>query len=45
MGNLFRHLARVVATEFGFQYPQQDDDNVSEFICRIKSLPAGAKAF
>lgn len=45
MGNLFRHLARVVATEFGFQYSQQDDDNVSDFIRRIKSLPAGAKAF
>lgn len=43
MGHLFRHLANVVASEFGFQYPQQDDDNVSEFIRRIKNLPANAK--
>jgi aminoglycoside 6-adenylyltransferase len=43
MGHLFRRLANVVASEFGFQYPQQDDDNVSEFIRRIKNLPANAK--
>jgi aminoglycoside 6-adenylyltransferase len=43
MGSLFRRLAIAVATTFGFQYPQQDDDNVSEFIRRIKKLPAGAK--
>lgn len=43
MGSLFRQLANSVATEFGFQYPQQDDDNVSNFIRRIKDLPADAK--
>jgi len=43
MGSLFRRLAKVVALEFGFQYPQQDDDNVSDFIRRIKDLPADAK--
>jgi aminoglycoside 6-adenylyltransferase len=43
MGTLFRRLAKVVAAHFGFQYPQQDDDNVSEYIRHIKNLPADAK--
>ena len=43
MGSLFRRLAKVVVSEFGFQYPQQDDDNVSGFIRRIKLLPTAAK--
>lgn len=43
MGRLFRRLAKVVAAKFGFQYLQEDDDNVSEFIRRIKALPADAK--
>lgn len=43
MGGLFQWLAIVVASEFGFQYQQQDDDNVSDFIHRIKNLPANAK--
>lgn len=43
MGSLFRRLAKSVAAEFGFQYPQQDDDNVSDYIRRIKALPANAK--
>jgi aminoglycoside 6-adenylyltransferase len=38
-GSLFRRVAKVVAEQFGFQYPQQDDDNVSEYIRRIKDLP------
>lgn len=42
-GSLFRRVARVVAEQFGFQYPQQDDDNVSRFIRRIKNLPRDAK--
>jgi aminoglycoside 6-adenylyltransferase len=41
--SLFRRVAKVVAEQFGFQYPQQDDDNVSRFIRRIKSLPRDAK--
>lgn len=40
MENLFRRLSKFVASEFDFQYPQQDDDNVSEFIRLIKGLPA-----
>ena len=43
MGNLFRQLAKSVAGEFDFEYPQQDDDNASEFIRRIKNLPSAAK--
>jgi aminoglycoside 6-adenylyltransferase len=43
MGSLFRHLAKVVAVNFGFQYPQTDDENVSAFIRRIRNLPANAK--
>lgn len=42
-GRLFRRVANVVAEQFGFQYPQQDDDNVSTFIRRIKNLPGDAK--
>ena len=41
--SLFRRVAKVVAGQFGFQYPQQDDDNVSRFIRRIKNLPRDAK--
>jgi aminoglycoside 6-adenylyltransferase len=43
MGDLFRKLAKVIAAEIGFQYPQQEDDNVSNFIYKIKNLPADAK--
>ena len=43
MGNLFRRLARTVAEKFGFQYPQQDDDNVGEYLRRLKNLPLDAK--
>ncbi|MFO7459352.1 MAG: aminoglycoside 6-adenylyltransferase, partial [Desulfatiglandales bacterium] len=43
MGYLFRSLANTVATNFGFRYPQQDDNNVSEYIRRIKNLPVDAK--
>jgi aminoglycoside 6-adenylyltransferase len=42
-GSLFRRVAKVVAEPFGFQYPQQDDDNVSAFIRRIKNLPRDAQ--
>ncbi|NWG07750.1 MAG: aminoglycoside 6-adenylyltransferase [Chloroflexi bacterium] len=42
-GSLFRRLAKAVAVHFGYQYPQRDDDNVSEFLNRIKELPRDAK--
>jgi aminoglycoside 6-adenylyltransferase len=43
MGELFRHVAKVVASEFGFTYPEQDDRNVSAYIRRIKALPKDAQ--
>jgi aminoglycoside 6-adenylyltransferase len=39
MGELFRQIARAVAEEFGFTYPEQDDRNVSAYIRRIRALP------
>lgn len=42
MGDLFRELAESVATTFGFTYPEQYDQNVSNFIRRIKTLPSGS---
>jgi len=38
-GSLFRRLAKAVASEFGFQYPQQDDDRVTAYLHQIKNLP------
>ena len=43
MGNLFRQLAQYVARHFGFNYPEQDDNNVTIFLQHIKSLPQDAK--
>jgi aminoglycoside 6-adenylyltransferase len=40
--NLFRRVAQSVASNFGFQYPQQDDKNVSAYLRRIKNLPKDA---
>ncbi|MFT3894496.1 MAG: aminoglycoside 6-adenylyltransferase [Anaerolineales bacterium] len=42
MGSLFRKLATFVAAHFGFQYNQQEDDNVTEYLRKIKSLPQDA---
>jgi aminoglycoside 6-adenylyltransferase len=41
-GRLFHRVAKAVASNFGFEYPQKDDDNVSQFIRRIKDLPEDA---
>jgi aminoglycoside 6-adenylyltransferase len=43
MGELFRQVAKVVASEFRFTYPEQDDRNVSAYIRRIKALPRDAR--
>jgi len=43
MGDLFRQVAKVVASEFRFTYPEQDDRNVSAYIRRIKALPRDAR--
>ena|SRR5215216_1200125 len=42
MGNLFRRMANEVASAYGFQYPQDDDKRVTEYLRRIKNLPRGA---
>ena len=43
MGRLFRKAAQAVAGHFGFEYPQEDDRRVSEFLARMRSLPRDAK--
>jgi aminoglycoside 6-adenylyltransferase len=43
MGELFRQAGRAVASEFGFTYPELDDQNVSAYIRRIRALPRVAK--
>ena len=41
-GSLFRKLAHEVASTFGFEYPQGDDDRVSAYLCHVKKLPRAA---
>jgi aminoglycoside 6-adenylyltransferase len=43
MGDLFRGVAKDVAKHFGFEYPEQDDKNVTDYLQRIRSLPADSK--
>jgi len=43
MGNLFRQTARYVAKHFGFDYPEQDDKNVTSYLHHIRSLPRNAE--
>ena len=43
MGSLFRKLAHSVAAYFSFQYNQKEDDNVTEYLSKIKDLPKSAK--
>lgn len=43
MGRLFRRIARVVASACNFEYPQGDDDRVSDYLLRIKNLPGDAR--
>jgi aminoglycoside 6-adenylyltransferase len=42
-GRLFRRIACVVASAYGFEYPQGDDDRVSAYLLRIKNLPDDAR--
>lgn len=42
-GELFRQAALFVAGRFGFEYPRGDDERVSDFLRRIRSLPPDAK--
>ena len=43
MGDLFRYTAQYVAKHFGFNYPEQDDKNVSNYLRHIRNLPQDAK--
>ena len=43
MGDLFRRVARSVASAFGFCYPDREDRNVSEYIRFIRTLPRTVK--
>jgi len=45
MGGLFRRTGEVVAAAFGYDYPCQEDANVSAFLERIRALPRGAREF
>jgi aminoglycoside 6-adenylyltransferase len=42
MGRLFRRMANEVASAYGFNYPQDDDKRVTEYLWRIKNLPRDA---
>ena len=42
MGKLFRRLANDVAAVYGFKYPAQDDQKVTEYLWRIRNLPQDA---
>ncbi len=42
MDDLFRFVAGHVADNFGFNYPGQEDQRVTDFIRRIKDLPRDA---
>jgi aminoglycoside 6-adenylyltransferase len=42
-GDLFRRVAKKVASEFGFEYPQADDGRVSAHLLHVKELPRDAQ--
>jgi aminoglycoside 6-adenylyltransferase len=42
MDDLFRRIAWEVASQFGFTYPMQEDQRVTDFVHRIKDLPRDA---
>jgi len=43
MSELFRRVAIPVAQQFGFTYPQQDDERVSAHLRHVHSLPRDAE--
>ena len=45
MGSLFRKTAVVVGEFFGFVYPDQEDENVTEFLYTVRALPEYAVSF
>jgi aminoglycoside 6-adenylyltransferase len=42
MDDLFRQTAKTVANHFGFDYPEQDDSRVSNYIRHVRTLPRDA---
>jgi aminoglycoside 6-adenylyltransferase len=43
MGDLFRQTARSVAAYCGYEYPEQDDRNVTAHLHHVRTLPRNAK--
>jgi aminoglycoside 6-adenylyltransferase len=43
MGDLFRQTAQCVADHFGFDYPEQDAQNVTGYLHHIRNLPKSAE--
>ncbi|RWS42791.1 aminoglycoside 6-adenylyltransferase [Bacillus mycoides] len=39
MGDLFREVANEIANTYGYQYPQDDDDKVTNYLKHVKTLP------
>lgn len=39
MGDLFREAANEIASTYGYQYPQDDDDKVTSYLKHVKALP------
>ncbi|WP_421384793.1 aminoglycoside 6-adenylyltransferase [Bacillus salacetis] len=42
-GNLFRILGKDVADSLFFTYPEDDDRNMTEYLQRVRTLPADAE--
>ncbi|MCU5606042.1 aminoglycoside 6-adenylyltransferase [Bacillus cereus] len=38
MGDLFREVANEIANTYGYQYPQDDDDKVTNYLKHVKAL-------
>jgi aminoglycoside 6-adenylyltransferase len=43
MSDLFRRIGHCVAEHFGFNYPEQDDRNVTNYLHHIRNLPHNAE--
>jgi len=43
MGDLFRRTGQYVAKHFGFNYPEQDDRSVTNYLHHIRKLPQNAE--
>ncbi|HDR7710563.1 TPA: aminoglycoside 6-adenylyltransferase [Bacillus cereus] len=39
MGDLFREVANEIANKYEYQYPQDDDDKVTNYLKHVKALP------